>query len=69
MTSKRILSIVLALTFGIGVLRAQETPKPSGLSEEELKKANDPMANTKALNMQKNLYKKLKDSRHIMKVK
>ena len=51
MTLQRIISIVVGFTIGIGVLRAQETPKPPGLSEEELKKANDPMASTKAFNV------------------
>ena len=41
MILKRILSIALGLTLGLGALWAQETPKPSGLSEDELKKAND----------------------------
>jgi hypothetical protein len=43
--------IALYLLIQSNVAHGQETPKPSGLSEDELKKANDPMANTKAFNV------------------
>ncbi len=51
MIAKYILLTTLLFAIGVKVLHAQETPKPTGLSEEELKKANDPMAHTKALNI------------------
>lgn len=48
---KGFLIIVWLLAHGSIRLGAQETPKPAGPSEEELKKANNPMANTKAFNV------------------